>query len=141
MKRYVIGLDNGGTVTKAAVFDIEGHEICAASRKTPVHSPKPGYSERDMEVLWQADCACIHEVLERSDTAPEDILGVAACGHGKGLYLWGRDGRPAYHGIGSTDNRAWRVVEQWYADGTYAGHTRSSASSFWPVSRLHCSGG
>ena len=47
-----------------------------------------------------------------------DIRCVAVCGHGKGLYLWGKDGRPAYHGIISTDNRAWRYMEAWRKDGT-----------------------
>lgn len=72
-----------------------------------------------METLWQANCSCIRLVLERSGVSAGDILGLAVCGHGKGLYLWGKDGRPAYPGIGSTDNRAWRVVEQWYGDGTF----------------------
>lgn len=119
MSQYAMGLDNGGTVTKAALFDLEGHEICVASRKTPVFSPQPGYSERDMEELWQANCDCIREVLERSGVEARDIIGLAVCGHGKGLYLWGKDGKPAYQGIGSTDNRAWREVEQWYQDGTF----------------------
>lgn len=119
MKRYAIGLDNGGTVTKAALFDLEGREICVAAQKTPVTAPQPGYTERDMETLWQANCSCIRQVLERSGVSAGDILGLAVCGHGKGLYLWGKDGRPAYPGIGSTDNRAWRVVEQWYGDGTF----------------------
>ena len=120
MGQYVLGLDNGGTMTKAALFDLEGREICVASRKTPVFSPKPGYSERDMEEVWEANCACIRDVLAHSGAAPEEILGVAACGHGKGLYLWGKDDRPAYRGIGSTDNRAWKIVRQWYEDGTHA---------------------
>ena len=56
MKQYAIGLDNGGTMTKAALFDLSGTELCVAARKTPVCSPQPGYSERDMESLWQANC-------------------------------------------------------------------------------------
>ena len=118
-KQYVLGLDNGGTVTKAALFDLEGHEICTAARNTPVVSPRPGYMERDMDELWQANCGCIRQVLQQSGIAAESIIGVAVCGHGKGLYLWGKDSRPAYPGIGSTDNRAWRVTEQWYRDGTF----------------------
>lgn len=119
MKQYAIGLDNGGTMTKAALFDLEGHELCVASRQTPVDSPRPGYTQRDMEALWQANCGCIRQVLAESGVPAGEIIGVAVCGHGKGLYLWGKDDRPAYQGIGSTDNRAWRVVEQWYADGTF----------------------
>lgn len=119
MKQYVIGLDNGGTVTKASIFDINGREICTASRKTPVFSPQPSYAERDMEALWLANCACIREVLNYPGINAKDIIGVAVCGHGKGLYLWGKDERPAYQGITSTDNRAWRIVDRWYSDGTF----------------------
>lgn len=119
MKQYAIGLDNGGTMTKAALFDLSRTELCVAARKTPVCSPQPGYSERDMESLWQANCACIREIFERSAISPEDVLGIAVCGHGKGLYLWGNDDKPAYQGIGSTDNRAWEIVQQWYEDDTH----------------------
>ena len=120
MGQFVLGLDNGGTMTKAALFDLEGREIAVAARKTPVFSPKPGHSERDMETLWEANCACIREALEKSGVSPEEILGAAVCGHGKGLYLWGKDDRPARMGIGSTDNRAWEIVRQWYEDGVHA---------------------
>lgn len=118
MKRYTIGLDNGGTATKAAIFDMNGRELCVAARKTPVFSPRPGYIERDAEDMWEANCDCIREVLNCSGVAPAQIAGIAVCGHGKGLYLWGRDGRPAFPGISSTDNRAWRIVEGWQKDGT-----------------------
>lgn len=116
--KYAIGLDNGGTVTKAALFDTNGTELCVVSEKTPVYSPKPGYSQRDMEEIWQANCRCIRGILTSTGISPEDILGLAVCGHGKGLYLWGKDNKPAYAGIGSTDNRAWRILEQWQQDGT-----------------------
>lgn len=118
MKKYAIGLDNGGTVIKAALFDIQGHEIKVASRKTPVFAPKPGYTERDMEQLWDANCACVAEVIEKSGVNPEDVIGIAVCGHGKGLYAWG-DGKPVRNGIVSTDNRAWRYPLQWKEDGTF----------------------
>jgi len=35
-----------------------------------------------------------------------------------GLYLWGRDGRPARPGIVSTDSRAAGIVDAWNRDGT-----------------------
>ncbi len=119
MKQYAIGLDNGGTVTKAALFDLKGHEICVFSRKTQVLSARPGYNERDMETVWEANCICIREVIQRSGINPDQIIGLAVCGHGKGLYLWGKDQKPAYNGISSTDNRAWEIVENWYEDGTF----------------------
>ena len=53
MEKYLIGLDNGGTSTKAAIFDLEGREIATAGKSTKIITPQPGYTERDMEELLQ----------------------------------------------------------------------------------------
>ncbi len=119
MGKYVIGLDNGGTSTKAAIFDLEGHEIASKGMETRMITPKSGYTERDMEELWQANCACVRGALEKSGVDGKDVLGIAVCGHGKGLYLWGDNDAPIYNGIISTDNRAWEYPEKWHSDGTY----------------------
>ena len=118
--RYVLGLDNGGTMTKAALFEETGREVAVASRETPLATPQAGWNERDMEELWQANVACIREILTVSGVAAEQIAGVGCTGHGKGLYLWGKNGAPAYAGIASTDRRAEAVVARWEADGTAA---------------------
>ncbi len=118
MEQYVVGLDNGGTVIKAAIFDTQGHEIAVASRQTPLLTPRPGYTERDMEDLWRSNGACIREAVEKSGLAAAQIEALAVSGHGKGLYAWGKDGQPAAKGIVSTDNRAWRIAERWRNDGT-----------------------
>lgn len=120
MKKYVIGLDNGGTVSKAAIFDLQGIEIVVVSRQTPMIMPRPGYTERDMQALWLSNCDCIREAMTKSGISPADIIGIAVCGHGKGLYAWGYDGKPAYNGIVSTDNRAWQYPEKWKREGTAA---------------------
>ena len=119
MGKYAIGLDNGGTVIKAALFDMEGRELAVASAQTPVLTPKPGYTERDMEYLWQRNCQCVKEVVEKSGIDPAQVIGIAVCGHGKGLYPWGKDGRPAWNGIVSTDGRAWEYPKKWKEDGTH----------------------
>ena len=119
MSQYAIGLDNGGTMTKAAIFDMKGQELGVVSKATHIHTPKPGYTERDMEALWQVNCACIKEVLEKTGISPVDVVGLAVAGHGKGLYAWGKDGKPAYPGIVSTDNRAWRYPQKWKENGIF----------------------
>lgn len=116
--KYYIGLDNGGTTTKAALYNREGKEICVASMATKMLSPAPGFVERDMEEMWEANCMVVRRVLEKSAIDPADVAGVAVCGHGKGLYLWGKDGKPARNGIISTDNRAWEYPMKWIDDGT-----------------------
>ena len=121
--RYYLGLDNGGTTTKAALFDRCGRQVASASVLTAMLMPAPGFVERDMEEMWRANCTVIREALAKARVKAEEIAGVGICGHGKGLYLWGKDGRPVRNGIISTDNRAYRYPLQWAADGT-AGKVR-----------------
>lgn len=119
MPKYLIGLDNGGTSTKAAIFDLNGNEIVTVGRQTRTIIPQPGYMERDMEELWLANCECVKQALEKAGISGEDVLGIAVCGHGKGLYPWGKNGKPAYNGIISTDNRAWKYPQKWAQSGIH----------------------
>jgi L-xylulokinase len=118
--KYFLGLDNGGTNTKAVLFTEHGEEVCHASVDTAVDTPRPGFTERDMEEMWRANCVILRSAISKSGVDPHEVAGVAVCGHGKGLYLWGKNDRPAYAGILSTDNRAWEYVQRWRRDGTEA---------------------
>ena len=116
--KYFLGLDNGGTNTKAVLYTQLGEEISSASVDTAIETPRLGYTERNMEDMWKANCAIIKRTIIGSEIDPSEIAGVAVCGHGKGLYLWGHDDKPAYPGIISTDNRAWEYVRKWKENGT-----------------------
>lgn len=116
--KYYIGLDNGGTTTKAALYTVNGEEVGVASADTQTESLHPDYAERDMEAMWEANCRVIRSLLQKTGVSSEDIRSLAICGHGKGLYLWGKDNKPVRKGIGSTDNRAWEYPQKWEKDGT-----------------------
>ena len=115
---YLVGIDNGGTFSKAAIFDEEGRQISVASVPTVTITPKSGYTERDMDELWKVNAEAVRKSIEKSEINPADIAGVSFAGHGKGLYMVGKDKKPSYHGIISTDARAWEYVERWKKDGT-----------------------
>ncbi|MFR1478329.1 MAG: FGGY family carbohydrate kinase [Hydrogeniiclostridium mannosilyticum] len=68
---------------------------CAgASTETAMLVPRAGFTERDMEEMWQANCTVIRDVIAQTGIDAADIAGVACCGHGKGLYLWVRTASP-----------------------------------------------
>ena len=67
---YFIGLDNGGTTTKAALFDACGRELGKALVATRSIAPKPGFVERDMDEMWEANCTVLREVLKKTGVAP-----------------------------------------------------------------------
>lgn len=118
--RYLVGIDNGGTSVKAAVFDEEGRQLAVSSVSASAVAPEPGYAERDMDELWRINGQAVRDALRRSGIRPEEIAGVSLSGHGKGLYLVDREGRPARFGISSTDRRGLDYVRRWEADGTAA---------------------
>ena len=86
--KYYLGLDNGGTTTKAALFDVHGNEVAVYSVSTDMITPRPGFVERDMEEMWQANCQVIRGVLEKGGVQPEQVAGVGICGHGKSDPCW-----------------------------------------------------
>lgn len=118
MAGYLLGIDNGGTITKAAIYDPTGKEVAVASCKTKLLMPKPGFTERDMNELWEANAYVIREVVTGSGIDPKAIKGIGVTGHGNGLYLVDTEGRPVCNGIISTDTRAKDFVINWEKDGT-----------------------
>ncbi|MBU2699115.1 L-xylulokinase [Sporomusaceae bacterium BoRhaA] len=139
MAKYLLGIDNGGTMSKAAIYDLKGHELAVSSCKTEMLMPQPGFTERDMDELWQANVRSIKEVIAKAQIDAKDIAGIATTGHGNGMYLVDEAGRPAYYGIISTDTRAKDYVTQWYADGTFDAVLPKTMQSIWagqPVALL-----
>jgi L-xylulokinase len=117
MAKYLLGVDNGGTVSKAALFTTDGTEIAVASRKVNAIQPKPGYDERDMTAIWDSTAGAIRELLASSGIDPAEIACVACCGHGNGIYLVDEHGEPTCNAVYSTDGRAQSYIDQWMADG------------------------
>ena len=139
MGKYVLGIDNGGTVTKAALYDLKGNEVAVSSSKTEMVIPKPGFTERDSNELWEANVQAIAAVVCKAGVDPNAIAAVATTGHGNGLYLTDEQGTPVYPGIYSTDTRAQEYVNIWYANGTVDNVLPKIMQSIWagqPVALL-----
>jgi L-xylulokinase len=130
-KPHLLGLDNGGTVTKAAIYDLEGREIAVSSIKTEILFPHPGHVEKDMERLWEANVRVIAESLRKAKIHAGQIVGIGITGHGNGLYLIDEKGRPVGSGINSADSRAADYVRQWYRDDSFRRVLPKTCQSIW----------
>ena len=133
MADYLLGIDNGSTVSKAAIFDLEGREIQVSSCKIEPDYPYPGWTERSMDVLWQRTAEAIREAISISGIDPASIVGVGATGHGNGLYPLDREGRPARPGIQSMDTRAAGVIEEWNSRDLHSNVFPQTLQSFCPA--------
>ena len=110
--QYLLGLDNGNTVTKAAIFDIQGNEIAVASEDVRSYYPHSHHVERDMHELWQQSSKAILKAINLAGIDSRDIKAVGCSGHGNGLYLLDKQQAPL-KAIQSLDSRAASMVEQW----------------------------
>ena len=76
MDKYLLGIDNGGSDIKCALFNTEGRQIAVASCSLDIDSPETGFSERNSEEVWQANAGLIRQILEQSKIDPADILSI-----------------------------------------------------------------
>ena len=77
-EEYYLGIDNGGSLTKAAIFDAQGRALAAAGEQVPLLCPAPGFTERDMETLWRANVSVIRRALADSGLEAAAMAGIPA---------------------------------------------------------------
>ncbi|MBB2971829.1 FGGY-family carbohydrate kinase [Mesorhizobium sp. RMAD-H1] len=120
----ILGIDSGLTVTKAVIFDTDGHVLSVARRRIPQIIPKPRHVERDMELMWTATAEAIREAVGGMGRPAGDIVAIAATAHGDGIYLLDRHTQPLGPAILSLDTRAVDIADRWNSS-EIAGHSLS----------------
>lgn len=119
MVKYLLGIDDGLTNSKAALFDLTGKEIAIATRRFEITNPKPSWVEGDPERLWENTADCVREVIQKTGINPAEIGAIGFTGFGLGLFVIDAAGKAVRNAIGSNDSRAVEVVEQYQKAGVY----------------------
>jgi len=70
MAKYPLGTDSGCTMSKAALFTLDGREVAVASRKTETLTPQPG-ARPDI-----IDASRRRRIARGSGTDPQDVSGL-----------------------------------------------------------------
>ncbi len=112
MGKYLLGIDAGTSVTKAALFDLDGQMAAAAVRRVKLSRPQPTWSETDMEQAWRTTIQVIRSTLRKGTVAPNEILGVGVTGAMVGAWIIDQRGRPARPAILWDDCRAQPWIEE-----------------------------
>ncbi|RVU98115.1 carbohydrate kinase [Coriobacteriales bacterium OH1046] len=105
-EKVLLGLDNGGSETKCAVYALDGRELAVSRKRLPIEVPHPGWSERDAEKVWNANVEAVREALSRAHVSGCDVVGVGLTGYGNGACLVDAAGQAVCKVIVSTDERA-----------------------------------
>ncbi|WP_343714449.1 FGGY-family carbohydrate kinase [Inquilinus sp.] len=108
---YLLGLDAGTSVIKAALFGRDGRQRAAASRRTSVSHLHPAWSESDPDTAWAATVAVIREVLAAAGIDGSAVAAIGVTGAMVGAWVIDADGRPLRPGILWDDGRSQPWIE------------------------------
>ena len=68
--RYILGIDQGTTSTRAVLFDDGGIPVHIAQRELPQIFPDDGWVEHDPEEIWSATVAvCVDTIAACPDSS------------------------------------------------------------------------
>ncbi|WP_183572882.1 gluconokinase [Mucilaginibacter sp. X5P1] len=73
MQAYLLGIDIGTGSTKAVAVSFSGEPIDVSQHYYPVKSPKPGYSEQDPALIFEAFISCIADTVKKIGYPPYAI--------------------------------------------------------------------
>ncbi len=117
---YVIGIDSGTSVVKAALLDMDGNELCVAARSTPVEERFFGWSEFNLDTDWKQVAGVIGDLLAKSGVDKSSIKAVGLGGKGVGVCFLDENKRPVRNGILWNDARCAEMTKQWIESGKMA---------------------
>lgn len=105
---YYLGIDVGHTKIKAGLFGADGKLNYLSTKETPFES-----DVIDTEVLWHCVAECIKNIVEESEISPEFIKAVSVSGHGNGLYMLDKRGKPFAEAYSATYDAGKDEVNLW----------------------------
>ncbi len=82
----LLGIDEGTTAVKAALFDLDLRAVAEARRPVPITHPQPGWVEQDPELILQAVVEAVAEVLEHA--GGREILAAGLDHQGESVLAW-----------------------------------------------------
>ncbi len=71
--RYILGIDIGTGSVKAVAVNLDSVPISVSQSHYPTYSPKPGYSEQNPELIWEAFKNCLKEIVEKLGEEPTAV--------------------------------------------------------------------
>ncbi len=112
MGRYLLGIDSGTSVTKAALFDLDGKALATGAQRVQTSAPQPTWSEVDMEQAWQATAKVVRSTVQSADITADEIVAVGVTGAMVGAWIVDRRGHPVRPAILWDDCRTQPWIEQ-----------------------------
>jgi len=116
MSRYLLGIDAGSSITKAAIFDDAGRQLGTGTHRIRLQRPHPGWSEIDPDSAWDAMVSAIRAAMQDAGVTGRDIAAVGLSAAMVGAWLADEGGNALRPGIIWEDSRAQEMLEERVAE-------------------------
>ena len=108
---YLLGIDLGTTTCRAAIVDLNGHELATARLEVTLSYPRSSWAEIDPELWWQGVQQVVREVIAHSGLAAGQIAGVGLSGLMHAPVLLDAEGAPVTPAMLWMDQRCARQCD------------------------------
>jgi xylulokinase len=88
-----LGIDIGTSGTKTLAIDETGKILGSATAEYPCEHPRPGWSEQDPELWWQATARTVREVMGKAGIPAGDVAGIGLSGQMHGSVFLDQSGK------------------------------------------------
>lgn len=130
--QYMLGIDIGTSLIKTVIFDLTGAEVGTDSQTVQIDGPQPGWTQQDMQAVWQEAAATIQGAITQAGVDPAQIAVVGPTGQGDGAWMIDRNGNPVGPAPLWNDGRATDVITRWEKDGILANLFTKGGTVLWP---------
>jgi glycerol kinase len=118
MSKYILGLDQGTTSSRAIVFGHDGQAVGSAQEEFEQILPHPGHVEHDPEAIWKSQLAVARRALAAAGIAATDLAAVGVTNQRETTVLWERDtGKPVANAMVWQSRASAEICERLKADG------------------------
>lgn len=121
MRRYVVGLDQGTTTTRAIVFDDQGNERGRSQLEHLQIYPRPGWAEHDALEILANSRRVLAEAIASAGITSSDVVALGIDNQTETTVLWDRKtGKPISNAITWQDTRGDVILDALPLDGKLA---------------------
>ena len=103
---YLVGVDLGTTLAKAAVYDTTGRLLGEAFRETQIRYPRPGIAEQDPAEFYQSAVSTIRAAIEQARISPDRVAALSIDSQAGGILGIDADWQPVMHFDSPLDTRS-----------------------------------
>lgn len=106
MSKYLLGIDQGTTSTRAVIFSDQGKIISTAQQEFKQYYPENGWVEHDPEEIWQTTLSTCRQAISDANITAQEVAAIGISNQRETTIVWERaTGKPIYNAIVWQDRR------------------------------------